>query len=177
LVPYWVAALVGYASESIVVGVGLCVLVAPLGFLVLRNGLSRPLAVFVGSAGVLGALTLLALHDIHGAALLAGALVGGAGILRRNPWSSMDVQREGGDAFRAAQAAYAEDIAKERAEAERERDFEAFRKTFVAEGGIGDEKVIRAAFETARAEQATQQAVAAEREGLLGERYRLGSLL
>src|SRR5215204_3203633 len=92
-------------------------------------------------------------------------------------WSSMDVQREGGDGFRAAQAAYAEDIAKERAEAERERDFEAFRKTFVAEGGIDDEKVIRAAFETARAEQATQQAVAAEREGLLGERYRLGSLL
>ena len=83
-VPYWVGALVGYASESLVVGVGLCALVAPLGFLVARNGLSRPLAVCVGSAGLLGALTLLALHDTHGPALLAGALVG-AGMLRRNP--------------------------------------------------------------------------------------------
>ena len=83
--PYWVAALVAYASDSLVVGVGLCALVAPLGFLVARNGLSRPLAVCVGSAGLLGALTLLALHDIHGPALLAGALVGGAGMVRRNP--------------------------------------------------------------------------------------------
>jgi hypothetical protein len=83
-VPYWVAALVAYASDSLVVGVGLCALVAPLGFLVARNGLARPLAVCVGSAGLLGALTLLALHDIHGPALLAGALVG-AGMLRRNP--------------------------------------------------------------------------------------------
>jgi hypothetical protein len=84
-VPYWVAALVAYASDSLVVGAGLCALVAPLGFFVARNGLSRPLAVCVGSAGLLAALTLLALHDIHGPALLAGALVGGAGMLRRNP--------------------------------------------------------------------------------------------
>ena len=83
-VQYWVASLVAYASESLVVGVGLCALVAPLGFLVARNGLSRPLAVCVDSAGLLGALTLLALHDIHGPALLAGTLVG-AGMLRRNP--------------------------------------------------------------------------------------------
>jgi len=83
-VPYWVAALVAYASDSLVVGVGLCALVAPLGFLIARNGLSRPLAVCLGSAELLGALTLLALHDIHGPALLAGALVG-AGMLRRNP--------------------------------------------------------------------------------------------
>jgi membrane associated rhomboid family serine protease len=83
-VPYWVAALVAYASDSLVVGVGLCALVAPLGFLIARNGLSRPLAVCLGSAELLGALTLLALHDIHGPALLAGALVG-AGRLQRNP--------------------------------------------------------------------------------------------
>ena len=60
-----------------------------VGVLVARNGLSRPLAVCIGSAGVLGALALLALHDIHGAALLAGALVGGALMVRRNPdWAA-----------------------------------------------------------------------------------------
>ena len=90
-VPFWVAAIVAYASGSPVVGVGLCALVAPLlGFLVARNGLSRPVAAWVGSAGLLGALTLVVLRDIHGPALLAGALVG-AGSLRGDPDGSAPV--------------------------------------------------------------------------------------
>jgi hypothetical protein len=51
-------------------------LAAPVGFFVVRNGLSRPVDVGVGLAGLLGAIVLLALQDFHGSAIAADALVG-----------------------------------------------------------------------------------------------------
>jgi membrane associated rhomboid family serine protease len=76
-VPSWIAAVIAYELSSLGVGVALVVLVAaPLGFFVVRDGLSRPVAVGVGLAGLLGAFVLLALHDIHGPPIVAGALVG-----------------------------------------------------------------------------------------------------
>jgi membrane associated rhomboid family serine protease len=77
VIPSWIAAMIAYALSSLVAGLALVgLLAAPLGFFVVRNGLSRPVAVSIGLAGLLGGFGLLALHDIHGPAIVAGALVG-----------------------------------------------------------------------------------------------------
>jgi hypothetical protein len=53
-VPSWIAAVIAYASSSFGAGLVLVVLVAaPLGFFVVRDGLSGPVAVGVGLSGLL----------------------------------------------------------------------------------------------------------------------------
>lgn len=76
-VPSWIAAVIAYASSSFGAGLVLVVLVAALlGFFIVRGGLSRPVAVGIGLSGLLGAFVLIALHDIHGPPIVAGAVVG-----------------------------------------------------------------------------------------------------
>ena len=71
---YIVVGLVGFASERIYVLIGLIITVAVLMAIIMkRKNPKKLLGILSGISGFIGGLTLLAFHDIHGAAILGGA--------------------------------------------------------------------------------------------------------
>jgi hypothetical protein len=75
-VVYWVAALTGEVAGGLWVGVLLCLLIGvPLGLLFTRDAGAQWVSLYAGGMSLLGAITLAALRDIHGPALIAGACI------------------------------------------------------------------------------------------------------
>lgn len=71
---YIVVGLLGFASGKVNVFIGLSVTVAVLVHIIMKQKDSeRLLGIISGLGGFIGALTLLVMHDIHGAAILGGA--------------------------------------------------------------------------------------------------------
>src|SRR5690625_4055471 len=75
---YIVVGLIGFASGKVNVFIGLSVTVAVIVPIIMKQkGSEKLLGILSGLGGFIGALILIVMHDIHGAAILGGAFAVG----------------------------------------------------------------------------------------------------